>query len=377
MGKSEVYRVDCEKELRTLVGESMLEYDVLASAISTWHFVNLLALIEAKSLKNVYCIVCPEIQPNGGFNFRLTEEYVINYASKFKKIIFVNFVSEVSFARSVLFLFKRRKKDIIYINPGARPNLKLLFTLSVKPYSFCAIDEGLGTYLPISDFKKGFPFTKQHNLHWDRIKEFVIIILNIFLFRQKERCYLYNKQDDGRLILNQLICKELRKIYSKTIGKANYQQQKTVFILTDYGIIDTKYLLMLFDKLFHELKEIDRIIIKRHPNDTDTSLRVLTEKYDNITLIESKKSAEELVAEYTPIILIGGYTTSLFSCSAIYNIKSLSYMGLCENIPYCSIQGRKEINFFLKCFENNQLVNCPLSTMDFLDELKKMLNGKL
>lgn len=366
-----------QEELKSYMKRNSNKYDAIASVISSWHLANLLALVKAKSYKSVCCIVSPEYLSKEKSKFRLLDKDLITYESIFSEIIFLHInINGISPRELYLFLIEKRK-NIVYINPGLRPNLKLLISLAIKPCCFCAIDEGLGTYISVSSFKKNLPYTMQHNIIFDWIKECIIKIINNHFLKKQETFYLFNRQNTDELIVNTQVASLLRSIYnSYSKSTENIVPKKNIFILTDYPFVEYKYLEPFFKAIFSIFhKKID-IFIKKHPNDVSVSLEKLSREYSNITFLNISDTAEMLVARYKPLILIGGYTTSLFSCSSIFNIKAVSYIGLYEKMGISKTY-QDEIVFFKKAFKKNKMLFFIQSQDSLLHDLNNIINEEL
>lgn len=368
--------IDSLSKLKTICEKELSHCDAFVTLISSWHFDNLLAIMELKKIKNVFCIITPQFISSTCFKFRLTPEMISpSIDNRFSHIFFFTGNLEFCIFDQIKFVF-RRKKSLAYICPGIRPNLRLLFALSIRPSSFWGIDEGLGTYISVTEFRKSLPKDMNNNSLLTSIKDTLISLLNILLFSHIDSYYLFLKEQNGTLDINSLVAPFLRNQYLKHINRHVKKSKPSIIILIDNTLVaKIDDIQPLVQAIISLLFSSYVIFIKIHPNDSIDDFSSISIKYPDVKFLDSTRSAESYVAEYNPHFLIGGYSTSLFVSSAIFGIKAISYMGLYFNeIPASAIYNN-QIKYFMNAFCDNQLIKFPFTISDFLNEIK-LLNDE-
>lgn len=367
--------IDNLSNLRCICEEELPHCDAFVTLISSWHFDNLLAIMDLKKLKNVFCVITPEFISSTCSKFRLTPEMIfLSLDNRFFHILF--FTGNLSFSiYDQIKLVFRKRIPIIYICPGIRPNLKLLFALSIKPSKFLGIDEGLGTYISITEFRKSLPNRMRCGFLLMTIKDTLISLLNILLFSHMDSCYLFQKKQNGTLYINSLIASFLRNQYLKRIDRQVKKKERSVLVLIDNAlVVKVCDILPLVYAITSLLPSNYAIFVKVHPNDSIDEFSCVSIKYPNVNFLDPIRSAESCVAEYNPQFLIGGYSTSLFVSSAIFGIKAISYMGLYLNEIPASTLYNNQIIYFMNAFGDNRLIKFPFTISNFLNEIKLISN---
>lgn len=380
MGSMKVCRIDYIDsffEIQSICEDELPYCDAFVTLISSWHFDNLLALIDLKKIKKVFCVITPEILSSNCSKFRITPEMI---SKRIDDHFFHVLFYRGNFDFRIIDLFKlifKKKLPIIYICPGLRPDLRLLFALSIRPSNFWGIDEGLGTYISIAEFRKSLPNSSKNNFLFTSLKDTLISLLNKLLFYHMESYYLFNKMQNDTLELNTLISPFLRKQYLKYRGKNVKQYKRSAVLLIDNtSVVKIDDLRILICKIISSLPPQFMLYIKTHPNDSIDKLSFFLEEYPDVKILDCTRGAESCVAECCPQFLIGGYSTSLFVSSTIFGIRAISYMGLYSNEIPASDKYNNQIKYFMNAFRDNQLIEFPSTISDFLNKIRLLTNDK-
>jgi hypothetical protein len=349
-----------------------------AYIVTSWHLDNLIAYLLLSKLKGGVVIIRPQSNIKNDTRFRLTEDNFIDYEYLFDKVYFLNSVYiKIDIFALIIHFLSFPRKDSYLIVPDTRLSIRALSSLLYLHLSFnyILIDEGLGSYLPYENFlfygKSSYLKQKIKNiLYLLFIKPIIKKSCNIICdFR------FYNLEQD-KLICNNAISMMLNKIYTNRGNNTSRikQYEKNILIFKDFGVVDQN---IDFDIYSHVLDYLQNtayhIYIKRHPNDMDKLFENFLIKYSNVTLLYTKKSGEELVAIYSPNIIIGGYTTVLFSSVNIFNVHAISFMKIYLTFSNLNRTVRQNINFFISKFDNNTILMFPSGFDEFFCLVDKIL----
>lgn len=362
-------------EIRRNIKKSIHEISFISFVISTWHFDNLIAYLNCNNITNGILIVAPQNDVKDSSKFRLHQENFEPYASFFYKIIFFNSKLNLSFDvySALSSLIPRRKKTLLFINPG-RPYLKLILSLHIsnRSINFVSIDEGLGTYVPSSEFNEfNMSFTKKIS---KQISHKFVDILTSCIVKHFYDFHFYIKNSKINILIpNSKVCNMLYNIYTERNPQI-IRIQKVILIFKDFEFINSEFSSNLFSEILSLLSTYNlKIIIKKHPNDIQPAFNDFIGTFQNAEIINTNKSGEELVAVIRPDFIIGGFSTVAFSSSFIYNCRVVSYMLLYKNTRLPPVM-ESQIDFFFHNFNYNENLKFPSTIAELLFECKKSLN---
>jgi hypothetical protein len=349
-----------------------------AFIVSSWHLDNLIAYLLLNKLKGGIVIIRPQSNIKDDTRFRITEDNFVEYECLFDKVYFLNsvYIKIDIFAIIIHFLSSPRKESYLIV-PDTRLSIRVLSSLLYLHLSFnyILIDEGLGSYLPYENFLSygNSSYFKQ------KIKNILYLLFIKPIIKKSCNTIcdfrFYNLEKD-KLICNNAVSMTLNKIYTNKDNNVSRikQYEKNILIFKDFGVVDQN---IDFDIYFRILDFFQNtayhIYIKRHPNDMDKHFENFLSRYSNVTLLSTKKSGEKLVAIYSPNIIIGGYTTVLFSSANIFNIHAISFMRIYLAFNSLNRTVRQNINFFINKFDNNTILMFPYDFDEFFGLIEKVL----
>jgi hypothetical protein len=370
-----IVKADSFIQIKTELSNSV---PFFAYIVSSWHLDNLIAYLLLSKLKGGVVIIRPQSNIKNETRFRLTEDNFIGYEYLFDKVYFLNlaYIKIDIFAIIIHFLSFPRKNSYLIV-PDTRLSIRVLSSLLYLRLSFnyILIDEGLGSYLPYENFLSygNSSYFKQ------RIKNilYLLFIKSIIKKSCNTICdsRFYNLEKD-KLICNNAISRMLNKIYmDKSNNTSRIKQfEKNILIFKDFGIVDQNIDFDIYSRVLDYLQDTAyHIYIKRHPNDTDKCFENFLSRYSNVTLLCTRKSGEELVAIYSPNIIIGGYTTVLFSSANIFNVHAISFMKIYLAFNNLNRTVQQNINFFINKFDNNTILMFPYDFDEFFCLVDKIL----
>jgi hypothetical protein len=237
------------------------------------------------------------------------------------------------------------------------------------------IDEGLGCYLPYENFVS----YGNINPNKRKINNFIYLLLkDLIVNRYCKGVYnfcLFHENYNGQLICNNPLSLALKSIYTDRCHKIDRQENEAIIIYKDFGVVDFAIDLDIYSRLLGFLQHEKYLIyIKKHPNDINPDFDIFLRQYQNVRLLDNKKSAEEIVSIYTPKILIGGYTTALFSSANIFQIKSISFMMMYISRAEVPAIIKTNISFFRTRLNSNNYLFFPLYFEELFKEIANTLN---
>jgi hypothetical protein len=349
-----------------------------AYIVSSWHLDNLIAYLLLNKLKGGVVIIQPQSNIKNDTRFRLTEDKFARYEYLFNKIYFLN----TAYIKIDLFSIIARcffvKKSCAYlIVPDSRLSIRVLSSLLYLnlTFNYILIDEGLGCYLPYENF-----------LSYGNTNHFKQKINNIvyMLFVKpiiKKICntvcdFRFYKLKNDKLVCNNTISVILNNIYKDRNRSKRMENGKNILIFKDFGVVDTSIIAYVYSHILNYFQKTEyHIYIKRHPNDVDEQFESFLNTYNNVTLLNTEQSGEELMSIYFPMVILGGYTTVLFSSANIFNVSAISFMKIYLNFNNIDKIVKKNIDFFIEKFTGNAVLMFPSSFEELFDLFEKHLSN--
>lgn len=311
----------------------------VAIIVSKWHLSNLEAYLLRSGKELDLLIITPQSNIKNETGYRISVEdieeskHLSNVKYKFEKIGF-----------NIVVLFRNLIKSITHsegtniISPG-NINFKIIAweKLIGKP-EFTIIDEGTASYVrPIEHLKIASKTVKSLRITDVWHFKLKLFLKNLFLKNFKINNELLFKKNTGFIFnVNTQIARSLNTVYSnrnsnKEFRKTNQNEKRILLILDLYECFgDKNYFLSLYRNIVSSLVNKCNVYIKPHPNDLN---KYQFEK--NTHIIDSKQEIESVIPVLQPDIIIGGISTSTYTIPAIFDIKTISLLGMyleCKNL---------------------------------------------
>lgn len=302
----------------------------VASVLTSWQFDVLVAYLQRHKMDHGILVIEP-IPFVEDVKFRLSDKNVLPYSNLFDEIYFCKRrTPPYQWRNLICFLFAKKKiQPLIFLRPLSNLSLRMISNI-VRPWRairYVALDEGLSSYFSLYDSLRLMYKKKSQVITKWLIQSIFNLIGNIYVNR--EQSFGLFSQEKGTLVPNSCFCEAMRELYQ---GRVNHNQScgTSVLLFKDYKVVPDENILPLWKSILILLDSMDvNIVIKKHPSDTDNSFdREMQQSCPKVKVINSIISGEELVAQYNPILIIGGYTTVVFSASLIYGIPAISFSSL-------------------------------------------------
>ncbi len=365
------------KELLYTVKEEEISF--VGVVISTWHFDNLIACITHHQLSGGILVIRPQ-QVKGEAVYRLNKEYLERYGSLFKKIVYFDGEIKFHFRDMLAYMAGRKKQRPLYlIIPSVRPGIRVISSVLFlkRPLKHIIIDEGTSSYLSYSNFT----FAKaekqckikvylNHSLY-----QLISGLTFRHIYNDVEGFTLFDRDPvTHTLTCNETVAQALEKIYIDKCGKREFTP--CIFIFKDFTILDRQADLHLYRHLLDYLdgKGIP-VYFKKHPNDRDGEFDRLIQGYRNVRLLPGHFSAEELIPRYNPMLLLGGYTTALFSTSNIFRTRAICFMNIYPDNYAIKEVNRDNIARFHRYFSGNSYLDFTRSIQETLEKTEEILTA--
>ena len=357
-----------------IFNKQIFENEVFVGFVTTtWHLDNLLAYVKMKKMKRGVLVVCSQNNIHDESKNRLSIEYIDR-------------CGPVKLFEIIKYLCISKKKEIYLIVPGVRFSIRLICSVLFlkRKIRYVILDEGLGTYMSFSGFMKSSysAGTLLAICLNDILYNFFFKYLIGHLLEYSEFCGLYRKRkilSQGRKLTILETNKELSHVLANVYKSRSIQRidiKPNIMLFKEFGILSYKDQVCIYDKLFLQLSKLNIIVyVKKHPNDLEIEFDKIIMKYDNIHLLDRSDSGEELVAKYNPILLLGGFSTAIFSSSVIFNIPAMSFMPIYLDLPKIKPVHRDNISFFISAFSENKMFVFFDSIEDLVVSVKKKISN--
>jgi hypothetical protein len=350
----------------------------ISFVVTSWHFDNLIAYLLLNNLRNGVVIVRPQGNIKNKTKYRLSEENFFGYEYLFDRIYFLHSsYIKLDIYALIRYSYAVFDNTLYLIVPGTRLSIRIISSVLYlqSVVKTIIIDEGLGCYLPYENFVS----YGNTNPNRRKINNFIYLLLkDLIINRYSKKAYnfcLFHETYNGQLICNNPLSISLKSIYTDRFHKIDKQKNETIIIYKDFGVVDFAVDLDIYSRLLDFLQHEKYLIyIKKHPNDINPDFDIFLRKYQNVRLLDNKKSAEEIVPIYTPKILIGGYTTALFSSANIFQIKSISFMMMYISRKEVPAIIKTNISFFRTRFNSNNYLFFSLCFEELFEEMSNVLN---
>jgi hypothetical protein len=245
---------------------------------------------------------------------------------------------------------KSRNQDQLYIITSNKPRRKLisnLFSLTKIPMSlkFIVIDEGIGTYIGDGYGENvnsiGGEYMSRQSKYVERslLLRFLKYPYNRIYNRLLKKSpvnydFLFTKQGSSLLVNN-----HLAKIYRNVISDVCEDiPDKTIPVLfVTQGLVESGYLSEenYINYLYYTIErgfQNQKLVIKPHPFEDHKKYSTLSNCHD-IDIVDNDIGVEELYANWNIKSVVGFYSTSLLTASAIFNINAYTLAdGLIDRI---------------------------------------------
>lgn len=344
--------------------------EFIACVLTSWQFDVLLAYLQSHQLKNGILIVEP-VPFSDTVKYRLTESQVSLYVEYFDRVFFCRTRTQAYDLPNLLkFLFsKKTMEPMLLLRPLPNISLRLLSVIAnpKKKIYFVALDEGVSSYYSLYD-SLFLIYGKRAIAAWKWLIQISLNMIGSLFVSKKEYFGLFEKKARA-LLPNREACTALKNLYESR-AKESDKENHPILFFKDFNIIPDKLALPIIERILGILNKLDtQIVIKKHPSDSDTDFDVALKKYPNVTVIQSLVSGEELVAEINPSLIIGGYSTVVFSSSLIFQIPAISYSPIYVRQDLLGKELKKNVIFF-----ENQLKNY-ISFCDNYETIEQVANS--
>lgn len=366
----EIIRKEYISDVFNEIGVKITHYNFIAIVYSSWHLDNLNVFLDHKKLFQGVILIFPQSDIADSSRFRLNESNFTRYEYSKCKIYQVNSVKYDSSLKNLLLriISFSTSSEPFYLINSAGINLKLfsLIPLTKKKIVCVKIDEGTGSYISNVNYNLNKRGGEKGNLLLYYVKAFIRETLKelvIMLLRLKKINFLMFVKHNEMLFPNPIVCEGLYSNYMRYRCCSN--RNKSIILFKDDGLLDEHILNSFYNDLFKQLSKLNiPIIVKKHPNDLDIRFDQITKSYSNIEIINYKKGGEQLVADYEPVLIIGGLSTVIFSAASIFKIKTYSYMLMYKNFNELPLFKRDLIDDFYKMFKNSAENLCFIKNFD-------------
>jgi hypothetical protein len=340
----------------------------VATIMTSWQLDNLIAYLRINQLSGGILIVTKA--PN--VSYRLSESQVNIYKKCFEHIFFCeNRAASYRYSSLCKSLFRKSSKPLRIIRPHPIPSLRIisLFISPKRKLRYVEIDEGRNSW-QASSRAMNLAWVKKGRLYKRaQLLKIAAIQLFSFLFIDEKEKATFLLKTKGKLLPNQPLCRALKAIYGERIEPV--ESVKTALIFKDYSIVSEEHTKLFFDVLLKSLISTDlKIVIKKHAQDINPDFdEYIKTSYRSIEIVRNTQSGEEMVAIYKPEMIVGGFSTVIFTSALIFHIKTLSYMLLYKGLKKTHCED-KEIERFYENFKND--IHFPESLNDLENEISHL-----
>ena len=344
------------------------KYSFVALVITSWHLDNLIAYLHTNKYSNGLLIVAPQLIIKKKPIYRLEhdnwKQYVDNYFSEVT--ILDNPIISFNKKDVIGAFFKKKPGQIEVFSPG---NINIRVICNVIPHysqiKCTIIDEGIGAFLSAFDFEKIKTKSDTENSKESLFGLLLKRIVRSLLISEIKDAKML-RWENGKLAPNKMVCSNIRKLYETQIS-SHTPKDKNVLLFKDFGIIPFLFSVDIYKVLLNILQQKGySVYIKMHPNDVDDDFNSFALSYSNVNLIQDKESGERLVVKYSPRYVLGGFSTVIFSTSAIFNTTTISFMNLYQQFSDFDKEKLEIINwFYSKLKDSLPNMKFVASTNDF------------
>lgn len=331
------------------------DVDFLACVLTSWQFDNLCAYLSQNRIGKGFLVVEPvpfSDQPK----YRLTESQVGCYKHLFEKIFFCKTrKAPYDFCSLTTFAFSRKNNHpITILRPLRNQSLRLLSNVTKikRKIRYISLDEGVSSYYSLFDSLK-LIYKSPTKTIWKWVEQNLFNLVGGMFIDEMEDYGLFKKSSNG-LIPNPSVCSALRDLYERRMADEK-SNNLSVILFKDYNVVPDSYSIDVFRRILSTLSSFDvNIIIKKHPSDIESLFdNALLQDFPHVKIINSVVGGEELMAVYCPLLIIGGYSTVVFTSSLIFQTPAISYAPMYVHDDTISVSLRKNIQYFAKQLENS------------------------
>jgi hypothetical protein len=354
----------------------------VALITTSWHLDNLISFVMLNNLCGGVVIVQPQSNINNNTKFRLSAEQFAQYTDLFSHVYFLKDpYLKIDFIAIIKYFFYIFQNTAYLICPNTRLSIRLLSSLLHLKLSFqyVIIDEGLGCYLSYEDawhYGKNNKIKRKINNLLYRLS--IKPLINRFCKPEKISDFRLFTSYQNQLVCNEAVANSIRKVYDNRIYKVISKVHiDNIIIFKDFNVVDKKVDFIVYSRLLEYFQNLNYFVyIKKHPNDIDIDYDNLVKQYPNVQIINTIYSGEELISICHPQIVIGGYTTALFSSANIFKTKSISFMTIYLSLDGIGKSLCRNIKFFSKNFSNNNYLVFPSTFENLFQNIESLIHNK-
>jgi hypothetical protein len=344
-------------------GDDLRQFDFMAMILTSWHLNNLTVFMTQKRLENGLILILPQSNIIDDSKFRLKES---DFSGAYFSDCTLAFIGSSHSGMSIKNLIKRlinrpkaKTNPFYLISPGGI-NFKVFssITSKISRIVLVKIDEGTASYITPAQHKRLKNSIdserKEQRLNYQYFIDVIIdkIRSGYLLLSQLEIIdNLLFRKSNKTISTNTKLAKGLKSYYCKNSSDSPYSN--CILFFKDFAILEDERLEDFYIDLFERLSEEgNKVIIKKHPNDTSIFFDEIVEPISSVEIMDYSGSGEQLIADLKPKIVIGGFSTVLFTCPAIFNIKTISYMTYYLNDPMLPKHHRIIMSYFYELFKS-------------------------
>jgi len=316
-------------------GNDLTQFEFMAMIYSTWHLNNLTVFMNERNLKNGLILILPQSNINDSSKFRLKESH---FKSSYYTNCILVFINSTYSGLSIKNLIKRltvnymkARNPFFLVSPGGI-NFKVYSSISPAiKLTLVKIDEGTASYITSAQHKL-FKKSVGSGVKSSRISpRYLLDVVSdklksayLFLTRSAIVDYLLFQKNKGSFSINTQLAQGLKSYYNENSTDSTYSG--IILFFKDFSIVHDEILEDFYLDLFNHLTKGDqKVLIKKHPNDTGKYFDELIEAINNVEIIDYSGSGEQLIADSKPKFVLGGFSTVMFTSPAIFQIKTISF----------------------------------------------------
>jgi|GEM_PF-3311373 len=361
-------------KIKTIFEITDADIDFIGAVTSSWHFDNLIAFVKYKNLRKGVLILVPQSNMKDDSRYRISDSQVKQYGGLFEQVIKLSGErlrgDGLNILRQLPSLWRRNGRPLYILNTFTDIGFISLLPCLKRKYIGVWVDEGIGRYMSKEAFVKTQVNTNYDDRYIPKLKKQIKRFVSDFLIHNKIEFFLYEKKDN-LLFLNPTVAENLKQVYTDRVVPNN-DTVKNVIYFKDYNVVSDKIHTELLNKIIPLIVESGcQLIIKKHPNDINSSFDEKFEDNSDVKILRNTISGEELVVRAKPEVIISGFSTVTFSSGFIFDIPVVSTINLYKQHEELDDLNRSLIDEFYAYFNHNANLLFPNNEEVLLADIKK------
>lgn len=366
------------------------KWAVIAIIVSPWHLMGVLSFLyslqkEKKDTRSLVIVI-----PHAKDGYLLDEDHlmpldvrIVRYTpslNRVKPFILLKGWLKYCVKRLLLGNFSKNRENIYFLSP-LNPEVYFLLLLTsqanmnFREIELVIIDEGVGSYMPASYWKKiNESEQNQRKKHLRKCINSVIKKLLLKPFKKPQEQLIFHKIKDNHIKLNDEVARNYKNFFSEMYSKIynvvpmcnllKNKERKNIAIYLSQPVVE--FGLMQRDAYIRVLNQLKTICnnkgyelyVKPHPRE-DKETYVNTD----IAILQSAHVAEAMIEEMNPKFVIGMTSTCLITFPCLFNVPSFSLVDALNSELNRDGVFYSSFDYFKKRF--GEYVNFPHSLDDF------------